>query len=83
MRASPGTAGVAVAWALGGTFDHHGPHVQVYGFTAMDLMGAGLVITFITLPVNSAAAIAFRNPALAFLGRHSYAIYVLHVAITL
>lgn len=49
----------------------------------MDLMGAGLVITFITLPVNSAAAIAFRNPALAFLGRHSYAIYVLHVAITL
>lgn len=26
---------------------------------------------------------AFRNPALACLGRHSYAIYVLHVAITL
>lgn len=78
-----GAAGVAISFAIGRTFDHHGPHVQFYGFTAMGLLGAGLIITLITLPANSAAAIAFRNPVLAFVGRRSYAIYVLHVAIAL
>lgn len=78
-----GAVGLAIAFAVGGTFDHHGPHVQIYGFTAMGLPGAGLVITLITLPVNSAVAIAFRNPVLAYVGLRSYAIYVLHVAITL
>lgn len=78
-----GAAGLALAFAAGGTFDHRGSHVQVYGYTAMGLLGAGLVVTLITLPVNSAPAIAFRNPVLAFIGRRSYAIYVLHVVITL
>lgn len=55
--------------------------VQLVGFSAAPLMYAGLLAVLVTAPPDRAVVRAGATPLLTFLGRYSYALYVVHIEV--
>ncbi len=57
--------------------------LNIGGYTSLSIFTAALISIFITHPENSIIRRVFRNDLLAFLGKYSYALYLLHMPVTL
>jgi peptidoglycan/LPS O-acetylase OafA/YrhL len=53
------------------------------GYTSLSIFSAALIAIFVTHPENSIIRRVFRNKLLAFTGKYSYALYLLHIPIAL
>lgn len=53
------------------------------GYTTLTISTAALISIFITHPESSVLRRIFRNGALEFLGKYSYAMYLFHIPVTL
>lgn len=68
---------IAIAVAIDGGLDHMGAATSTLGFTGVALVSVAIVGTVVARP-NGLVTGLLEHPVLARLGRHSYAIYVLH-----
>lgn len=53
--------------------------MQRYGFSATGFLGAGLMVLLISLPPGTALSKVFCHPVATWMGRRSYATYVIHM----
>lgn len=68
---------VALAAFFDGGLDHMGRATQTIGFTGICIASAGLLSHILSSPSGRMTQV-LEHPALTKLGRHSYAIYILH-----
>lgn len=73
-----GGAGLAALFVRAGMLVTTDPWVVTLGLALTGLVGAGLVLLAVSLPVGAVAARLLSSPALLALGRYSYALYVVH-----
>ena len=78
-----GLAGVATIWALRGQYWLMDPIVQMFGYTANIVFGAGLLSLLAFRDHNRLVRGVFINPLVLWLGARSYAGYLFHFPIAI
>lgn len=78
-----GLAGVAVIWAVRGKYWLLDPVVQMFGYTANIVFGAGLLSLLAFRDNGWIVRALFVNPVVRWLGARSYAAYLLHFPIAI
>lgn len=78
-----GLAGVAVIWAVRGKYWLLDPVVQMFGYTANIVFGAGLLSLLAFRDNGPIVRALFVNPVVRWLGARSYAAYLLHFPIAI
>jgi peptidoglycan/LPS O-acetylase OafA/YrhL len=71
-----------LAWsaATAGPLDEYSGHMQSFGFTALALVGGG-VVAFVVADPGSAAARLLSMAPLRILGKYAFALYLFHLSI--
>lgn len=78
-----GLAGVATVWAVRGQYWLMDPVVQMFGYTANIVFGAGLLSLLAFRDHNRFVRSVFINPLVLWLGARSYAGYLFHFPIAI
>jgi peptidoglycan/LPS O-acetylase OafA/YrhL len=75
---------LAAVITLGIDFDSmypFAPRIRTYGFTVIALMFGALIVTAVSVQATSPLSRFFSHEVMRALGRHSYAMYVVHYAV--
>ncbi len=74
---------LGVIWAVIGSFSEYHPLMQTVGFTALSVMFGSFLVVATSLPDRHRFVTALSSRVLRFLGKHSYAIYLVHLTVAM
>ena len=75
--------GLGVIWVVIGSFSEYHPLMQTVGFTALSVMFGSFLVVATSLPDGHRFVTALSSRVLRFLGKHSYAIYLVHLTVAM